>query len=265
MELGFVQVPSWECLYVHPKKQLFLSIYVDDFCMVGKNETRQKMWNLLSKRIVLDPQVPMNGGTYLGCTQYDIEAPENIIKQTQEAYPELTSQTNLPKATCAKNDEYIDFFNKAYPSSKRKKEDSEKTNVRAWEYEMTGHAVKCVEKYLEITKMDIKALKKVVTPNLDDHQLAPEDFEAKGELHEGAATVVLTCLFLARFQRPDICWTVNSLAREVTRWNLACDRRLLRLISYLHHTKHYTQSAFVGDVLTDLRLLLFTDASFAGD
>ena len=65
--------------------------------------------------------------------------------------------------------------------------------------------------------------------------------------------------------RPDLLWAVNSLAREVTRWTVACDRRLHRLVSYLHHTKHFCQVCYVGDQPKDLRLLLYTDASFAGD
>ena len=30
MELGWVKVPNWECLFVHRKQTLFLSVYVDD-------------------------------------------------------------------------------------------------------------------------------------------------------------------------------------------------------------------------------------------
>ena len=65
--------------------------------------------------------------------------------------------------------------------------------------------------------------------------------------------------------RPDLLWTVNVLAREVTRWNVACDKRLLRLISYLNTTKNYVQVCFVGDNAEDCKIALFTDASFAGD
>ena len=31
-------------------------------------------------------------------------------------------------------------------------------------------------------------------------------------------------------------WSVNKLARAVTKWTGACDRRLALLISYIHHT-----------------------------
>ena len=42
----------------------------------------------------------------------------------------------------------------------------------------------------------------------------------------------LKCLHLARIGRPDILWSVNKLARSITKWTKACDKRLNRLISY---------------------------------
>jgi len=55
------------------------------------------------------------------------------------------------------------------------------------------------------------------------------------------------------------------LAREVTRWSAACDRRLHRLICYMHQTADWAQVCFVGDSPSDCWLTLFSDASFAGD
>ena len=65
--------------------------------------------------------------------------------------------------------------------------------------------------------------------------------------------------------RCDTLWAVNSLAREVTRWNTACDKRLHRLISYLHHTSDWTQVCWVGDHPDDCNVAVFVDAGFAGD
>ena len=112
---------------------------------------------------------------------------------------------------------------------------------------------------------EVKSLTKVATPCIDDHDIPPEDFEAKGELSAQAAKIVLKALYMARMSRLDCLWTVNVLARDVTRWTRACDKRLHRLISYLHHTKDWMQTCFVGDSALDCRLALFADASFAGD
>ena len=130
---------------------------------------------------------------------------------------------------------------------------------------MTGHARQCVERYCELADVDECTLKAVLTPCIDDHQIPPEDFETKGRLHEEAARCVLKCLFLARIGRPDLLWTVNMLAREVTKWTVACDKRLLKLISYIKTTEHYVQHCFVGDAPEDCWIAMFCDASFAGD
>ena len=97
---------------------------------------------------------------------------------------------------------------------------------------MTGHADQCVDRYLELANEDETNLKHITTPSLDEHQIPPEEFEGKGVLEAVAARIVLKLLYLARVGRMDILWSVNALAREVTRWNPACDRRLHRLISY---------------------------------
>ena len=51
----------------------------------------------------------------------------------------------------------------------------------------------------------------------------------------------------------------------VTKWTQACDKRLHKLIAYIHHTSHWTQVCHVGDEPWDCWLALFVDASFAGD
>ena len=76
---------------------------------------------------------------------------------------------------------------------------------------------------------------------------------------------VLKCLYLARTGRPDILWSVNKLPRSITKWTKACDKRLNRLISYIHHTCEYKQNCHVGNSAKQCRLGLFQDTDFAGD
>ena len=73
------------------------------------------------------------------------------------------------------------------------------------------------------------------------------------------------CLYLARIGRPDILWSVNKLARSIRKWTKACDKRLNRLISYIHHTCEYRQYCHVGNIAKQCRLGLFQDSDFAGD
>ena len=72
-------------------------------------------------------------------------------------------------------------------------------------------------------------------------------------------------LYLARIGRPDIPWSVNKLARAVAKWTEARDRRLARLISYIHHTNDFRQYSHVGNTAQHCRLGLFQDSDFAGD
>ena len=84
-------------------------------------------------------------------------------------------------------------------------------------------------------------------------------------LSKGCTQIVLKCLYLARIGGPDILWSVNKLARSVTKWAPACDRRLPRLTSYIHHLSDYRQHCHVGNTAQHCRLGLFQDSDFAGD
>ena len=77
--------------------------------------------------------------------------------------------------------------------------------------------------------------------------------------------IVLKCWNLARIGRPDILWSVNKLARSITKLTKACDKRQCRLISYIHHTCEYKQYCYVGNTAKQCRLGLFQDSDFAGD
>ena len=60
-------------------------------------------------------------------------------------------------------------------------------------------------------------------------------------------------------------WSLNKLARAITKWTKACDKRLNRLISYIHHTCDCKQYCHVGNTAKQCRLGLFHDSDFAGD
>ena len=76
---------------------------------------------------------------------------------------------------------------------------------------------------------------------LDDHQIKKEELENKRDLSEVCSHIELKCLYLARIGRLDILWSVNKLARYVTKWIQACDGRLARLVSCIHFTSDYRQ------------------------
>ena len=75
----------------------------------------------------------------------------------------------------------------------------------------------------------------------------------------------LKCLYLARIGRIDILWSMSKLARWIAKWTNACDKRLNRLISKIHHTSEYKQYCHVCNTAKQCRLGLFQDSDFAGD
>ena len=51
IELGWENVPNWECLFVQRKQKLFLPVYVDDIKMAGKNQNLAPLWKKLMKNV----------------------------------------------------------------------------------------------------------------------------------------------------------------------------------------------------------------------
>ena len=55
------------------------------------------------------------------------------------------------------------------------------------------------------------------------------------------------------------------LASRVTKWSVACDIALHRLICYIHSTADLVLSGYVGDSRNALLLALYADADWAGE
>ena len=130
---------------------------------------------------------------------------------------------------------------------------------------MEGHAKKSVERYCELANKTTQQLYKVSTPCIDDHHFKEEELKSVGKWSQVCSQIVLKCLYLARIGRPDILWSVNKLTGSITKWTKACDKRLNRLISYIHHTCECKQYCYVGNTAKQCRLVLFQDSDFAGD
>ena len=217
-------------------------MYVDDKKLAGKKQNIDPMWKLLNKEVDLGEPTSFLDHVYLGCTQRQCEISKDFMDNDRTMFESRISAGGTEKLPYSEN-----------------------LRISSWSYDMEGHAKKCVERYCELANKTTQQLYKVSTPCIDDHHFKEEEMTYVGELSQVCSQIVLKCLYLARIGRPDILWSVNKLARYITKWTKACDKRLNRLISYIHHTCEYKQYCFVGNTAKQCRLGLFQDSDFAGD
>ena len=85
-----------------------------------------------------------------------------------------------------------------------------------------------------------------------------------GKLQPIAAKILMTVLYAARDARLDLLRPICHLACYITRWTSDCDRKLHRLMCYIHSSYHLQMVGWVGDKPEDVQPFLFADADFAG-
>ena len=174
------------------------------------------MWKVLNKEVDLGEPTFFLDHVYLGCTQRQCQISKDIVDNYRTMFESRISAEGVEKLP--------------FPQNLR---------ISSWSYDMAGHAKKCVERYYELANRTTQQLYKVSTPCIDDHHFKEEELKSVGALSKVCSQIVLKCLYLARIGRPDILWSVDKLARSITKWTKACDKRLCRLISYIHHTCEY--------------------------
>ena len=178
------------------------------------------------------------------------------------------------------------------------------TSVSTLTYDMEGLLKLSVERYLEIVGKDTKLKKvstpslpeetknhkscapcpgdpkKSVTCPWNAHNFDPaasmpyqhgtsEDDvssseSARGALAPHAASALMKLLYAARIARFDLLRSINSLARNVTKWTVDDDAKLYHLMCYVNSSLSKRMAGWVGDTSDGLSLSLFADADFAG-
>ena len=104
---GFVAVlpDIWPSIFHHPKLDLFLVIYVDDFKMAGPEKNMAKGWELLGEFIDMDPAEVL--GRYFGCMRHE----ESQIKLPATAHPfhEVFEKGTKTAAASVRREDYWDI------------------------------------------------------------------------------------------------------------------------------------------------------------
>ena len=214
---GFSPIPGWEQCFWHAELKLILIVYVDDFKMAGPKENLAKGWKLISEEIKLDKPTPLT--RYLGC-DHDF----GIIEKTEV---QSTIDKFAPIVEIAKTPKAPSILNTTMVAAKAEPKGEVARKLTKISYKMNGFATQCVDRYLELSNQKEGNLKAAATPSLDETTFASTDFETKGELAGMCAKIVMKVLIMARFYRYDLLFAVNSLARCLTKWNTACDKKAL--------------------------------------
>jgi hypothetical protein len=71
-------------------------------------------------------------------------------------------------------------------------------------------------------------------------------------------------LYAARTARFDLLRATCKLACYITKWTPDCDRKIYRLLCYIHSSYSKRQAGWIGDNLCDVAPHLYADADFAG-
>ena len=202
------------------------------------------MWKILMKDVDLGDPTSFLDHVYLGCTETECQTSKDIVDNYRRMFESRISAGAIGKLrSTGKLD----------------------ANISSWSYDMEGHAKKCVERYRELANKTTQQLYKVSTPCLDDNQFQEEEMGSVGELSKVCWQIVRKRLCLARIGRPGFLWSVDKLARAITKWTSVCDKRLAHLISYIYHTCEFKQNCLVGNTARRWRLGLFQDSDFAED
>ena len=155
------------------------------------------MWKLFNKDVDLGEPTSFLDHENLECTQRLCEISKDIVDNYRAMFESRISAGGTEK---------VPF--------------SENLRISSWSYDMEGHAKKCVQRYNDIVSWQTGWLYKESTPCIDDHHFKEEELKSVGELSKVCSHIVLKCFYLARIGRPDILWSVNKLARSITKWTI---------------------------------------------
>ena len=209
---GFIPIgPNWPSMYYYGKLNLLLVVYVDDLKLAGPSENLPKGWEMLRSLLNIEPETDL--GMYLGCTlkkgesrlkdgtrvstmTYDMES---FLEQCVEKYREIAGKN-------------VAFKHVATPSLP---EDTKQHPARA--PCAKGDAVICPWCSCSFLGRGDDSHCESAKGSSDT---AGRSTEVRGELAPHAASILMKLLYAARIARFDLLRSINTLARNVTKWTI---------------------------------------------
>ena len=199
-------------------------MHVDDKKLAGKKQNLDPMWKVLNQEVDLAEATSFLGHVCLGCTQRQCQVSKDVVDNNRTMFESRISAGEVEKLPFPQIFVFLHGLMTWLVMQR-----SVWNDIVSWP---TRRA---------------QQLYKVSTLCIDDHHFKEEEMKSVGELSQVCSQIVLKCFYLTRIGRLDTLWSVNKLARSITKWTKACDKRLNRLISYIHHTCEYRQYCHVGN------------------
>ena len=255
-ELDFVPVgEEWPSMYFHKKLQLLLVIYVDDLKLAGPEENLTKGWEMLRSKLNIEPETDL--GLYLGCIL------SKGSSKLHDGTPVSTMTYDMEGLLKLSVERYLDIVGKdtklKHVSTPSLPEETKKHKSRA---PCPGDPKKKVACPWCSHEFDPDA-PEFYKPGTIGEDVSPGE-SARGALAPHAASVLMKLLYAARIAPFDLLRSINSLARNVTKWTVDDDAKLYHLMCYVNSSLSKRMTGWVGNKFDDLSLSLFADADFAG-
>ena len=129
------------------------------------------------------PETELSHNVYLGCNQREVPIQPALINEKNELFHRLTTHEAEREAQKQGHSKAKNQFRTLTSSTMEM--------IKAWNYDMIGHAEQCVQRWCELTQRQVSELRQVATPALEDHFLPPEDSVEPGKLAPISARIIL--------------------------------------------------------------------------
>ena len=189
--------------------KIFFSVYVYDIKMAGKKPNLALVWKKLMEDVDFEEPTSFLDHVYLGCTQRRCKPNEKINRPYNKMFESrffCCSNREITRTEQISRKHFSVVLRRGRTCSK-----------------MRGTV-------LRIGKQDGPTIQSFSSLFGRSSNQKKKNRKIKVNCRKFALQTVFKCLYLARIGPPDILWSVNKLARSVTKWTQACDRRLARLI-----------------------------------
>ena len=227
-------------LSVHRKQGLFLSVHVDEIKMAVRKQNMSLVWEKWMKLVALGKPTSFLDHVCSVCTQLECKPNESTIEQSTKMFESRISAGAAEKLSGWENPHAmrVAWMENMFETAS--------SDTAKWETKRQGNCA----------KSQVHALLTINSKKIWDLLENCQKF---------APRLSWKSLYLARIGKLDFLWSVNKLARAVTKWTRVCRKRVAHLIACTHHTNDHQQYCHVGNTAKQCRLGLFQDSDFAGD